>query len=353
MSLSRLLLLLSAGSLAALTACSRPQASAGPDPRPSVAAGQDRPSAVAAEVDGVPITWAELEEEAATPLTRLRQEEYEIRRQVLDDLVARRLVEAAARNEGISSEELLRQNVEESLPKPPAAQLEEIYQRNQDRFAGQTREQALARIAELLRERAAAERRRDFEQALREKAQVTVHLDPPRVAVEVPEDASATGPKDAPVTIVEFTDYQCPFCHRAQGVIEQVLDRYPGKVRLVHLDFPLENHPGALPAARAARCAGEQGRFWDYHRSLMTQKGSLDQVDLARRAAALDLDPREFGKCLASDRHLEAIRSEAEQGSALGVTGTPAYFINGRMVSGAQPFPAFAEIIDEELLGGG
>jgi protein-disulfide isomerase len=352
MGLLRLFGLLGAASLAALTACSRPDAAADPGHGSMAAGSQGAPSGVVAEVNGVAITRAQLEEEAAPHLARLRQEEYDIRRQVLEGLIADRLVEEAARKRGISTEALLRQEVEEGIPTPPPAQLEEIYERNQTRFTGQTREQAFATIKGLLGERIVAERRRELEQSLRDEAEVTVHLDPPRVAVDIPEDASATGPKDAPVTIVEFTDYQCPFCHRAQGVIDQILEEYEGEVRLVHMDFPLQNHPGAVPAARAARCAGEQERFWDYHHSLMTQEGDLDEADLARRAAALELDAGRFGECLASDRHLETIQADAEQGSRLGVTGTPAYFINGRMVSGAQPFSAFAEIVEEELAGG-
>jgi protein-disulfide isomerase len=306
---------------------------------------------VVAEVNGVAITRAELEEKAAAPLARLRQEQFDIRRRVLDSLIAERLVEAEARERGISSEELVRDEVEKNRRTPPAAQLESIYERNQARFAGQTREQAYARIEELLKERARAEKERDLQQRLRDEAEVTVHLDPPRMAIDLPDEPLGTGPADAPVTIVEFTDYQCPYCHRAQGVIDRVLAQYEGQVRLVHLDFPLDNHPGAIPAARAVRCAAEQDRFWDYHRSLMTDQGSLDRADLTRRAAALDLDTGIFGECLASDRHDEAIRAELEQGSSVGVTGTPAYFINGRMISGAQPYPAFKEIIDEELAG--
>ena len=351
MTATRLLSLLVTASLAVVTACSGPDANTGPATRASVPAGGDGASTPVAEVDGVTITRAELEEEAAASLARLRQEEYDIRRRVLETLIAERLVEAAARNQGISTEELLRHNVEQGVPTPPPAQLEGIYARNEARFAGQTREQAYARIVELLQERSVAEKRREFERTLRQKAEVTVFLDAPRVAIEIPDGAVGAGPEDAPVTIVEFTDYQCPYCHRAQGVVDQILEQYEGKVRLVHLDFPLENHPGAMPAARAARCAGEQGRFWDYHRSLMTEKGSLDQVDLARRAATLELDAGDFGECLASGRHLETIQAELQQGSDLGVTGTPAYFINGRMVSGARPFPDFAEIIDAELAG--
>jgi protein-disulfide isomerase len=351
MSLLRGLALLPLLFLGALAACSPAGESASEDAAvtsklgTAVADGSD----VVAEVNGVKITRAELEEEAGPRLARLRQEEYEIRRDTLEAMIAERLLETEARKRGVSAEELLASEVEQEVPTPPAAQLEGIYERNKARFAGQTREQAYARIAQLLRERELAERRADFQQGLRARASVMLHLEAPRVTIDLPDHALGTGPDDAPVTIVEFTDYQCPFCHRAQGTIDRILAEYPGKVRVVHLDYPLENHPGAVPAARAARCAGEQGRFWEYHRNLMNQQGSLDEADLVGRAASLKLDEAQFRQCLASDRYDESIHAQLEQGIQLGVTGTPAYFINGRMISGAQPYPAFAQVIDDEL----
>jgi protein-disulfide isomerase len=249
----------------------------------------------------------------------------------------------------VSPEELLRQEVDAKVEALPADQVELIYEQNKERFSGQSRDQAKARIREVLGGRANAERRAAFQAQLRAAARVAVRLEPPRVVVEIPEGAPSTGPASAPVTIVEFTDYQCPYCHRAQGVMDQVLSRYPGKVRLVHLEFPLDGHPAAVPAARAARCAGEQGKFWEYHRNLMTAPGPLDDADLKRRAASLQLSASPFGSCLSSDRHDGAIQASLEQGEGLGVTGTPAYFINGRMLSGARPLEAFTEIIDGEL----
>jgi protein-disulfide isomerase len=152
---------------------------------------------------------------------------------------------------------------------------------------------------------------------------------------------------------VEFTDYQCPYCHRAQSTIEKVLSRYAGKVQFVHRDFPLDGHSQAFPAARAARCAGEQGRFWDYHRNLMTVPGDLTETDLAARAASLKLNPGAFSTCLASDRYDASIRESVEAGAKAGVTGTPAYFVNGRMLTGTRPFEHFQEVIDAELGHGG
>jgi protein-disulfide isomerase len=331
-----------------LTACSRP---GGVASSPGAAATPVSGAAVVAEVNGAPILASELEPRVAGRLARLRQEEYEIRRRTLEELVAERLVAAEASKRNLAPEELLRQEVDVKTAALPPAQIAAIYEQNKDRFAGQTRADALARIRELVGERARSERRAEYEKELRDAARVAVRLEAPRVAVSVPAGAPSTGPVGAPVTIVEFTDYQCPYCHRAQGVVDQVLQRYSGKVRFVHLDFPLDGHPGAIPAARAARCAEEQGKFWEYHRSLMTAPGTLDDSDLRGRASTLGLDASSFGTCVSSGRHDAAIHASLRQGEELGVTGTPAYFVNGRMLSGARPVEAFVELIDAELAG--
>jgi protein-disulfide isomerase len=302
-----------------------------------------------AEVDGMVITRADLDRKAEAGLARLRQEEYDLRHQALDQLVAERLVDAEARRRGVSREELLRQEVDAKVTAPTATQVETTYDQNRVRLSGQSREQALNRIRGALSDRAKAERRASFEQELRGRASVATHLEAPRGKTEIPADAPANGPAHAKVTIVEYADYQCPFCHRAQGVMDEILSRYAGKVRLVHMDFPLEGHPGAVPAARAARCAGEQGRFWEYHHNLMTVRGPLDDGDLKGRAATLHLDPGRFSACLSSGRYDAAIQAQFEHGTEVGVTGTPSYFINGRMLSGARPFDDFKEVIDSEL----
>jgi protein-disulfide isomerase len=306
---------------------------------------------VVAEVNGGPILASELDQRAANKLRSVRQEEYEIRIQVLDELIAERLVAAEAQKRGVTAEELLKQEVDAKTGVPDPAYVEQIYEQNKQRFGAAPRDEALARIRGILSGRAISERRAAFEKDLRGKATVAVRLEAPRANVAIPAGAPSTGPATAPVTIVEFTDYQCPYCHRAQAVIEEVLQRYSGKLRFVHLDFPLDGHAEAMPAARAARCAGEQGRFWEYHRSMMSRPGPLDTADLRDRAAQLKLDAGKFDPCLASDRHDGAIRAELRQGSELGVTGTPAYFVNGRMLSGSRPLESFVELIDAELAG--
>jgi protein-disulfide isomerase len=347
--MSKLRLVLAVVAPLALASCSRPggapAAAAPAGSKPATGTG------VVAEVNGGAILASELEQRAANRLIRLRQEEYETRSQVLDELIAERLVAAEAQKRGLSAEALLKQEVDAKAAAPAPAYVEQIYEQNNARFGTAPRSEALVRIREILRERAVSERRAAFEKELRGKAKVAVRLEAPRATVVIPAGAPATGPATAPVTIVEFTDYQCPYCHRAQAVIDEVLQRYAGKVRFVHLDFPLDGHPEAVPAARAARCAGEQGRFWEYHRSMMSRPGPLDTADLRGRAATLKLDPVKFNPCLASDRYDEAIQAELRHGSELGVSGTPAYFVNGRMLSGARPIESFVQVIEAELAG--
>jgi protein-disulfide isomerase len=334
------------GFLAAFVAC-----------RPAPAADAARPAAtsappsreVVAEVEGVPVTAADLDERIGNRLVRLRQEEYEIRRQALDEIVYDRLLEKEAKKRGVSVKDLVQDEVDRQVPEPDAKVVETIYTQNQARFGAKPREAVLGEIRSALKNQARQQRQVAFAKSLREKSAVKVALEPPRATVPVPASAPTLGPDGAPVTIVQFVDYQCPFCHRAQSTIDQILSRYPGKVQLVHRDFPLDGHPQAMPAARASRCAGEQGKFWDYHRSLMTVKGPMDDADLKSRAAGLKLDPAAFSSCLASDRFDSTIRAAFDEGTRAGVNSTPSYFVNGRMMTGALPFEEFREVVDSEL----
>ena len=320
-------------------------------PAPAAATAASGASDVIAQIDGAPITRGELDEKVEKLLTRLHQEEYEVRRQALDEMIGERLIEQEAKARGISREELLRDAVDNQAKEPDAKLVDSVYEQNKSRFGGKSRDQVIGEIRKAFRERARGERRAELGSRLRQKASVQVALVAPRTQMPIPASAPTLGPNGAAVTIVEFSDYQCPFCHRAQSAIDKVMSTYAGKVQLVHRDFPLDGHPGAFPAARASRCAGEQGKFWDYHHSLMTETGPLDDADLRSRAARLKLEPTAFGACLSSDRHDSSIHESVDAGTKAGVTGTPAYFVNGRALSGALPFESFREIVDAELHG--
>jgi protein-disulfide isomerase len=330
-----------------VTACS---GASGTAARASESApGADR---VVAEWGDVRITEKELDEKAGQRLASLRQQEYEIRRQVLEELARERLVEKEAKARGISPSELARLEVDEKVPAPTSAEIQEVYERNKARLAGRTLEQVRPDIERALKDRARAQRAEAWKRELFANSGLKILLDPPRAEVSIPPGTPALGPESAPVTLIEFADYECPYCQRAQSTVEMLLQKNPGKVRLVHRDYPIEGHPRAFPASRAARCADEQGKFWEYHRRLLEPGADLSDQGLRAHATTLGLREDKFGSCLTSDRHDRAIHDSVAEGSALGVSATPTFFVNGRMVVGARPFEDFQQIIDEELARG-
>ena len=163
------------------------------------------------------------------------------------------------------------------------------------------------------------------------------------------EGAPSRGPESAPVTVVEFTDFECPYCLRAQPSIERLRAEYPDSVRVVFKHFPLSFHKRAINAHRAALAAGEQGKFWEMHDRIFENPRALDAETMREHARALGLDEARFEQSFASDRLAEQIDRDVAEGRAAGVRGTPAFFINGRLLSGAQPFDRFKEMVDEEL----
>ena len=175
---------------------------------------------------------------------------------------------------------------------------------------------------------------------------------PPRVSVSADDDP-AIGSVAAPVTIIEFSDYQCPFCARADDTVKRVLENYKGKVRLVFRDFPSPQiHAYAMKAAEAAACANEQGKFWEYHDALYADQSKLAMVDLLATAGRLGLNDGTFQRCVESGKFSGEVSKDMEDGIKAGVNGTPSFFINGILIAGAQRYEKFAEVIDAELARG-
>ena len=189
---------------------------------------------------------------------------------------------------------------------------------------------------------------------LKAKYGVKTMLSPPVVDISTGGRPSRGGGEDAPVTMIEFADYECPYCKLAQPTVEQVLDTYGDKVRYVYRDFPLPFHSHARPASLAARCAEEQGKgkYWEYHDALF-EAPDLSTDGLRSLADSVGLDRAKFDDCLASEKYNDAIDKDVSDGSNAGVNGTPAFFINGRFLSGALPFEQLKAVIDEELARAG
>ena len=157
------------------------------------------------------------------------------------------------------------------------------------------------------------------------------------------------GPANAPITIVEFSDFQCPFCSRVNPTLAQVREKYGDKVRIVFRQFPLSFHQQAQKAAEASLCAGDQGKFWELHDAMFADQQALGVDQLKTKAAGLGVNAEQFNQCLDSGKHAATVQADLKDGSAAGVSGTPAMFINGRFLSGAQPLNEITKVIDDEL----
>ena len=328
-------------------ACSRrTTVEARPQPAAGALAGG---SAVVATVDGLPITLAEVDHRAADRLASIRQEEYEARRAAAMEMVIDKLIEREAAARRVSPGDVLRVEVDAKAAPVKPEEVAAYYEENKERFAGRPRNEALAGLDRAMRKRNLDARRSAFQEELRSKAKIKVSLEAPRQDLGIPAGAPALGPATAAVTILEFADYQCPYCMRAEEAVTAILKDYQGKVRFVHRDFPLPNHDRAFVAARASRCAGEQGHFWDYRRSLLLAPGDFSDQDFQKRATGLGIDGKSFASCLQSERHDAAIKESQEEGVKAGVNATPTFFFNGRMQTGAPPIEEFRRIVEEEL----
>ena len=317
-------------------------------PAAAVAAGS-ADSRPAATVGGAVITMEELDRAASSQLTKIRQQEFQARSDALNGLIQERLVaaEAAARN--VSEAELLKTEVEDKAVGPTQDEVSQYYEKMKSRMGGKSLDEVKGDIEKGLKAQKANERRGQFLNELSAKNQVKILLDPPRTAVSLRPGTPAMGPADAPVTIVEWSDFECPFCKRAHPTVQQVLNEYKDKVRFIHLDYPLPFHQKAMPASQAVHCAEDQGKYWEYNTNLYEVAGDLSHADLTKRATDLGLDAAAFEACTTSKKHDSLIKTNFDDGAALGVTGTPAFFINGRMLVGAQPIEQFRDVINDEL----
>jgi protein-disulfide isomerase len=329
--------------VAAPVAAQTPVAPPAQAPAPATAS---RPLAT---VDGKDITEAEVEALLGSALTDLRNQEYTLKKRALDELVARRLVEMEARRRGITEEELQRAEITAKVVAPTEEEKTKLYEENKSRLGAMTAEEALRRAGEFLQQQRERERRVAFVGELKRKSATRILLDAPRHVVSVDDDP-VKGTATAPVTIVEFSDFQCPFCSRAVPTLKQIEQRYGDKVRIVFRDLPLTSiHKDAAKAAEAASCANEHGKFWEMHDRLFANQSLLGVEELKKHAEAVGVPAEPFAKCLDSGKYAAEWQKDTEAAQQAGVSSTPAFFVNGRLLTGAQPLDAFVEVIDEEL----
>jgi protein-disulfide isomerase len=302
---------------------------------------------VVATVQGQPIAAEELIEAAKSDLIRLETQRYELLKNKLDELVARHIVGLEAAKRGISVQEFEQSEIVAKTPPVTPEAVKEYYEANKDRIR-QPFEQIEVRLTTYLQQRAQQQRQQELFQELMQRYPVTIALRPPKVEVTADDDP-ATGPADTLVTIIEFSDFQCPYCRRVQPALKRLLEEYQGKVRLVFRDFPLRQaHPQAQKAAEAAQCAADQQQFWPYHDKLFTVS-DLQLEQLKKYAQDLGLKSEEFNTCLDSGKHANEVEKDLQDGQDAGVSATPTFFINGVPLSGAVPYERFKEMVDVAL----
>jgi len=312
-----------------------------------------------ATVDGVPITETQARMEGAKDLDALElqtlkakavaaRNEHQILEEALDRIIEEKLLRAEAEKRGISKEDLLSMEVEQKVSEPTPAEIDAFYTENQQRIA-RPKEEAAPQISRYLKQQRERDIRESFFEKLEKEHRVERLQEPLRYDVNAAGRPSA-GSASAPVLLVLFSDFQCPYCKRFSGTIKEVLKQYGPKVHLVFRQFPLTDiHANAQKAAEASLCADAQGHFWEMHDLLFQNQGNLRDQDLKDRASRLGLDVSAFNTCLDSGRYGGKIEEDIRAGSAAGVEGTPALFVNGRFLYGSRPYEEVAKVIDEEL----
>jgi protein-disulfide isomerase len=317
---------------------------------------QQDPNAPVARIGGETITARELDESVKKELSQLDQQyqeqRYQLRKQGLENMLRRKAFDAKAKAMNMSTEDLVNKEVADKIPAPSDDEIRALYERA--KAGGQQLppfDQVKGDIARFIKSQKGQGALVEYYETLKKEQKIEMLL-PPYEAPKVAVDATgpSKGPASAPVTIVEFSDFECPFCVRAEPTVKALLAKYPDKIKLVYRDFPLPMHSHAPKAAEAAHCAGDQGKYWEMHERLFASNGKLEVSDLKAAARGVQgLDGAKFDKCLDSSEKAALVEKNKKAGEEAGVSGTPAFFINGRLISGAQPLEAFTAIVDQEL----
>jgi len=300
---------------------------------------------VLVEIDGARITAAEFNQKKPGALFQAQSALYETQRKALDAFVDEYLLERQARKENVTTEELLKRHIESAIEKDPSEEVLKVYYEGVD--SNEPFETAKGKIREYIRQRRIGKAKAAYVQSLRSEAKVAMRLEPPRADISL-KQTPIRGAKNAAVTVVEFADYECPYCQVIHPQLTKLQAETGDKVAYAFKDLPLPSHANAQKAAEAAHCAGAQGKYWEYHDYLFTKK-QYDVPKLKEAARALQLSGDVFDKCLDSGAQAAIVKSSLDEAQALSIPGTPSFFINGRFLTGPASYEALRNAIQEEL----
>jgi protein-disulfide isomerase len=298
---------------------------------------------VVAKVAGKPITAAELDEKAKAEIVKLKQQEFQLKKGILQNMINDMILEMELKAKNLTQDALMQAEIDYKLSSVPQKEVDDLLNRYKSQMQG-TPEEQQKQIRKYLRQQALFKELND-----KYKTEILLKApELPRFNVSV-GTAPTRGPKTAPITLIEYSDFECPFSKRAQDTLAELKKKYEGKILFCYKDYSLPFHKNAKKAAEAAHCAGEQGKYWEFHDKLFENQKALGDDKYKEIATGLGLNMEKFNGCLSTGKFAAEIEKESKEGAANGVNGTPGFFINGVMLSGAVPIDNFTDIIDKEL----
>ncbi|MGV8074797.1 MAG: thioredoxin domain-containing protein [Syntrophobacteraceae bacterium] len=318
----------------------------------STAENQGEPLVVAV-VAGREITQRELEVPLASRIYELQRQIYQLKKNRLDEVIAEAVLDKEAKERSISPEQLIKDEVTSKGGNVSEEEVNAYYKANRSRVTDWkgTEEELKGRMRDTIQQQKNYTQVMVYAKSLETKYGVSTYLDEPQplqTKVNI-EGSPSLGPASAPVTVVEFSDYECPACRAVHDTVRKIRGMYAGRIRWVFKDFPLKMHEHAEKAALAGRCAAEQGKFWEYQDLLYGSKEGLQVEHLFKYANDLGLDPDRFKGCLDSGKYSTAIEKEKLDAKHAGIDRTPTFVINGKILIGSVPLDGFKEIIEKEL----
>ena len=311
-----------------------------------------------ASVDGVAITEDQARIEAAGDLESLELQrlqtqaellrtEHEILEKTTTRLVEEKLLDLEAAKRGIAKEQLIAQEIRQKVADPTDEEIDILYEMNRDRI-NRPKEAMMDQLRQFLRDRSEKRIREEFLEQLEKEHKVVREIEPFRFDVKA-DGHPSLGPQSALVTLILFSDFQCPYCRGFGHTLREIVNYYGDKVRLVFRQFPLKSHANAERAAEASLCANDQKRFWEMHDRLFENQEELTEENILTQARQLELDMEKFKACLTGSKHKADVRADVRAGATAGIDSTPTLFINGLYMSGGQPYDVIAAVIDHEL----
>jgi protein-disulfide isomerase len=302
-------------------------------------------SPVVVEIDGTKFTLADFEQKRPTALFQARNTFYDAERKALEEFADQFLLDRQAKKENVTVDQLLERHVNSTILSDPSDDALRVYYEGVE--TTEPFESARPKILEHIREKRISRAKKAYLESLRDQAKISIVMPAPRAPISL-AGTPVRGAANAPVTLVEYADYECPYCQQAEPDLDRLQAEFKGKLAFGYKDLPLPMHAHAQKAAEAAQCAGLQNKYWEFHDQLLKTK-ELELPQLKAQAKQVGLESKAFDECLDSGKGAGVIHSNLEEAQKLGLTGTPGFFLNGRFINGMPKYEQLRQMVQEEL----